>query len=259
MQKIARQFNLVETVFVLQDKSGEADFQFLYFTPVEELPVAGHPTIAAILALVECQAIDLNSKSSITIRTGAGKQGIFIKNESTATVLMQQPPATYFPIVRERQDIAAVLGIKVDDLHSQLPIQPINTGLGHLIVPVISLEALMRIERRVSLLKAACTKLGVREVQAFTFETYEPSYNLHTRNICPRDGIEDPGCGVGNGALGAYLAEHYSKGDISMRAEQGTIVNMPCIIDIHISKGEQGVAVLIGGTGKLMMKGQFYL
>ncbi|SMC89812.1 PhzF family phenazine biosynthesis protein [Sporomusa malonica] len=259
MQKIARQFNLVETVFVVQEKSGEADFHLLYFTPAEELPVAGHPTIAAILALVECRTIDLHTKSSITIRTGAGKQEILIKNESQPTVLMQQPKPEYLPIVHDRQDITAILGINNDDLYPDLPIQPINTGLGHLIVPVKSLAALMKIERRVSLLKTACRRLGVREVQAFTFETYEPGYNLHTRNICPREGLEDPGCGVGNGALGAYLAEHYSKGDISVRAEQGTIVDMPCIIDIYVVKGEQGVAVSIGGTGKVMMKGQFYL
>ena len=47
MQSIARQMNLIETVFVFRPDAKEKDLRFRYFTPLEELPVAGHPTIAA--------------------------------------------------------------------------------------------------------------------------------------------------------------------------------------------------------------------
>ena len=51
MQAIAREMNLSETAFVFP--SDKADFRFRYFTPVTEIPLAGHPTISTAHVLVE--------------------------------------------------------------------------------------------------------------------------------------------------------------------------------------------------------------
>ena len=259
MQKIAQQVNLVETVFVLEPDETETDFVFRYFTPLEELPVAGHPTVAAILALIECKRINIQNQDSLVIKTGAGKQQVYIKKEDQPLVIMNQPKPRYLPIVADRKEVAHTLGINVEDLLPDLPIQPVDTGLGHLIVPVKSLDVLMQVERKIDLLREICKKHGVREAQVFTFETYESYCDLHTRNICPREGIEDPGCGMGNGALAAYLAKHYSKGSLNMKVEQGYAVNMPCVINIFAVNGEDGVDISIGGVGRIMIKGQFYI
>ena len=53
MQKIAQEMNLSETTFVFESKNRDCDFFIRYFTPKSELPVAGHPTIATIHALIE--------------------------------------------------------------------------------------------------------------------------------------------------------------------------------------------------------------
>lgn len=153
------------------------------------------------------------------------------------------------------------MGLNEEDLIPDLPVQPVDTGLGRLIVPVKSLEILMRIQRKIEPLKSLCTSLGAMEVQVFTFETYESNNTVHTRNICPREGIEDPACGVGNGALGAYLLKHfYTNGlKIDIRAEQGNIINMPSVISIIGSRKEETIDVSIGGSGKVMVKGLFYL
>lgn len=47
MQRIAREMNLSETVFILKPTSSAADYRVRIFTPMNELPFAGHPTIAA--------------------------------------------------------------------------------------------------------------------------------------------------------------------------------------------------------------------
>src|ERR1700730_11570244 len=57
MQAIAREMNLSETAFVL--KSRIADVRARYFTPCEEIPLAGHPTIATIFAMVESRRLEL--------------------------------------------------------------------------------------------------------------------------------------------------------------------------------------------------------
>jgi trans-2,3-dihydro-3-hydroxyanthranilate isomerase len=252
----------VETVFITSTSLEQADFRLCYFTPKEELPVAGHPTIAAIRALIEVGGIDLSQKKTFNIVTGAGKQAITIDDSSDDPVIvMQQPNPEYYPIIQDRQSVANILGITESDLVSDLPIQPINTGLGHILVPVKSLKALMRIGRNIEPLRAMCEQYGMREIQAFTFETYEKGNDLHTRNICPREGIEDPGCGIGNGALGAYLMKHKFGKQLSihLKAEQGTVVNMPCLINIYASYSEQEVKIAVGGSGIVMIKGNFYV
>ncbi len=261
MQKIARQLNLVETVFVSAAGPGGADFRLRYFTPDEELPVAGHPTIAAVRALIELGRIDPARQKLITVATKAGNQPVAIDAGGPEPVIaMTQPAPRYHPVVTDRQGVAAVLGIAAEDLAPDLPIQPVDTGLGHLIVPVKSLEALMRLRRDLGPLFALCEKYGMREVQAFAFETYDKACDLHTRNICPREGLEDPGCGSGNGALGAYLiAQKYQdRQTVRLLAEQGTVVNMPCRIAIRASRSAAGPEVSVGGPGLVMIKGVFY-
>src|SRR5690606_26073872 len=71
MQAIAREMNLSETAFVLE--SGKADFGARYFTPAEEIPMAGHPTIATIFALVDTGRIILNDPvTAITLELRVG-------------------------------------------------------------------------------------------------------------------------------------------------------------------------------------------
>jgi trans-2,3-dihydro-3-hydroxyanthranilate isomerase len=261
MQRIAKQLNLVETVFITGTSLDQADFRLRYFTPNEELPVAGHPTIAAIRALIEVGDIDLSQRKTFNIVTAAGKQAISIDGSNDdPVVVMKQPKPEYYPIIQDRQIIANILGITELDLISDLPIHPINTGLGHIIVPVRSLKALMAIRRDIQPLRAICEQYGMREIQAFTFETYEEEADLHTRNICPREGIEDPGCGIGNGALGAYLLKHRFKEQLNLhlKAEQGVVVNMPCLINIYGSYSKEEIDIAVGGSGIVMIKGKFY-
>ncbi len=64
MQKIATEMNLSETAFVV--KSDKADFGARYFTPQEEIPMAGHPTISTIFTLIQNGDIVLNASMPIT-------------------------------------------------------------------------------------------------------------------------------------------------------------------------------------------------
>ncbi|MDE2404448.1 MAG: PhzF family phenazine biosynthesis protein [Sphingomonadales bacterium] len=53
MQAFAAWTNLSETTFVLPATSPEADYALRIFTPVEELPFAGHPTLGSAHAVIE--------------------------------------------------------------------------------------------------------------------------------------------------------------------------------------------------------------
>ena len=263
MQNIARQMNLVETVFISPLKNKKADFELRYFTPEKELPVAGHPTIAAFIALSKTKMIDIAKQENYVIKNKKGLQEVRVKNKKDPTIFMQQAKPVFHEIIQHKKTIANILNINIQDLSDTLPIQSIDTGLGHIIIPVKSMSALMGIQKNIKELKDFCQKNNAAEIQAFTFETYAKNKNmdLHTRNICPREGIEDPGCGVGNGALGAYLLKHYfiNQPAISLKAEQGHIVKMPCIIEINASQKDGDIQVWVGGKGRLMIEGKFFL
>ncbi|MGN4485733.1 PhzF family phenazine biosynthesis protein [Bacillus cereus group sp. MYBK5-1] len=260
LQNIAKQINLVETVFVYP--SNNADFLFRYFTPNKEVSLAGHPTIAAFMALVNSKKIDLSKKSIYQIETQNGICEVVIENvRNQVLVKMKQSSPKFISPIINKKTIANTLGINEADIAFNLPIQTIDLGVKYLVIAVNSLNALMSVKRDIQLLQELCENLGVREVQIFTFDTYGEDFDFHTRNLCPREGMEDPACGMGNAAVGAYLANNYYNKQkcIHLRAEQGTIVKMPCLIELFISKKEKDIELYIGGTGKKVVEGKFFI
>lgn len=259
MQRIARQLNLVETVFVFPDPEPGVDRRLRYFTPAQELPIAGHPTIAAWIVLCHLRLID-PVRTIFRQRTAKGVQEIhLVRRGERIIAMMSQPRVKFGGIVEDRRRASEVFGVSTSDLIEDLPIRAVDTGLGHIVVPLKTLDALMRVERKIEPLRRLCEDFGMREAQLFTFETRDPAVALHTRNLCPRQGIEDPACGVGNAALGAYLAEHcYSdKAEFSVAIEQGWIVEMPSVIDVRVVRGgEADLRIWIGGSAAVMAEGR---
>lgn len=259
MQAIAKQLNLVETVFVLPPTVEGADLQLRYFMPEKELPIAGHPTIATWWALVMGGHVE-RGRTTFQQQTKLGLQEIVVEpTESSVRVLMQQREPRFLGTVEDRVRVAKVFGIEESDILPELPVEAVTTGLGHLVFAVRSMEALMRVRRNIGPLKELCSEFGVAEAQIFCRETYDPAMTLHTRNICPREGIEDPACGVGTSALTAYLMKHKVLGDedVEVFAEQGHIEKMPSVIFVRGRAVEGTFALTIGGTGVLMVKGEF--
>ena len=261
MQSIAKQLNLVETVFIISLKKSKADFEFRYFTPKREYPIAGHPTIAAFIALAKANIINASKKEKYFIKNKKGIQEITVENQKEPTVVVRQTKPIFHKIITGRKDVADVLGVKAGDIMENLPIQVVDTGLRHFIIPLKSIKSLMRVRRNTEKLKDFSKKHNALEVQAFTFQTYNRAMDLHTRNISPHDPIEDPGCGAGNAALGAYLLKYYfkDKQNISLKAEQGHITNMPCVIEIYGSRAGTDIQISIGGKGRLMVEGNFFV
>ena len=259
MQRIAKQLNLVETVFISPSEQANIDRELRFFTPSKELPVAGHPSVAAWASLAHEGEISLE-RSTFFQKTLAGVQQIEIsKGKELFVVFMQQQPPRFLNIETDRNLVAKVFGIDQADLNPNLPIQAVDTGLGHIIVPINDLNGLMKASRNIDLLQELCARLGAREAQLFCLETRNPNLDLHTRNLCPREGMEDPACGVGNGALGAYLARHHFGGqpETYLKAEQGHIVNMPSVIHIKVSVADDNFKISIGGSAKIMKKDVF--
>jgi len=190
MQNIARQLNLVETVDITESDEDGIDFDIRYFTPENEVGIAGHPTVAAFIALAKEGKLSPKIKDKYLIRTKDGIKEVNIEERNNDIVVkLKQQVVEFGLIIEEKCKIAKILGIDNDDIINNLPIQCINTGLGHLVVPIKSLEGLTKVKRNKNELKNLCNSVGVREVQVFCFETKDDTFDIHTRNICPREGV----------------------------------------------------------------------
>lgn len=251
MQSIARQLNLVETVFVTKPTSKEADCRFRYFMPEKELPIAGHPTIAGWAAL---KHIGFATKNDYVQETGAGNITIRFQD---GKIFTSQKDADLKPISDFSEEDCSVFGLTKNDLMPDFPPATVDTGLGHIIFGVKSLDTLFKANFNPADLATLCKKYGMRECQIFCLETKQQGLSAHTRNLCPRYGLEDPACGNGNAALGSYFSEFIfpDKPNMLLSFEQGHIVNMPAIIEVLINPS----GVMIGGNAKFMIEGDIHL
>jgi len=159
MQALAREMNLSETTFILsRDAATEAreGKKVRIFTVSEELPFAGHPTLGTALYLYAVQRTGhARTSDEITLDLKAGKIPVRFTAESENAgrervdgqvfgEMRQRDPE--FGTILSREDVAAVIGVGVDDIASEWPVQVISTGFPFAIVPFRSLERLANLK-----------------------------------------------------------------------------------------------------------------
>jgi trans-2,3-dihydro-3-hydroxyanthranilate isomerase len=141
MQAIARETNLSETSFVFPGE-GEADFVVRYWTPVGEIPLAGHPTIATAHALRESGAIAAG-RDVVRLKMPAALVPVTIRAGTPVMYAMSQPPPVFLRTV-PRAAIAAALHLHEDDLLEGTTPQTVSTGTPQLMIALSSRDALDR-------------------------------------------------------------------------------------------------------------------
>src|SRR5881227_4450388 len=146
MQALAQEMNLSETTFILpRDPASEIreGKKVRIFTVEQELPFAGHPTLGTALYLYASESNE-KKPAEITLDLKAGKIPVrFTANSQNAGrdrvdgqvfgEMRQRDPEFGTPLSRE--EVARVIGIAVDEISSDWPIQPVSTGLTFTIVP----------------------------------------------------------------------------------------------------------------------------
>ena len=247
------------------------------FTPVREIPFAGHPIVGTWNLLAREGIVPLpedgNGWTRIYHEIGIGVLPVDIQFEAGAPVqvVMTQGQPVMGNVLDDRgeqEDLALALGLAIEDLDETLPIQVISTGLPFLAVPIRSLAALGRCRVNSSLLAEIYQRAGATGCSAFSRETIEiGAPGVHTRMFAPGDNIpEDPATGSAAGALGAYLV-HYDAQDVeavegkySFVIEQGDFMHRPSRISIEI-KGKPGEVkeVRVGGRSVIVLHGEISL
>lgn len=266
MQSIAKEFNLSETTFVLPPDDRDNDFKVRIFTPMQELPMAGHPTIGTAFILARRVRFDESATSfvmKLEEKVGVIPVHLSVNNGIPNLVTMTQPLPAFSEPVGHPGMWAELLSLTEDDLSTTSPIQTVSCGVPYLIVPVKTLEAIARIDFRVDVWKRIRKDLDPGFVYCFTLETTD-NHDVHGRMFAPDTGIlEDAATGSANGPLGAYLVKHNLISDGSQTnivSEQGYEMGRKSLLYISITQQDQQITkVEVGGHCVIVGKGEIYI
>ncbi|SCY62694.1 PhzF family phenazine biosynthesis protein [Alkaliphilus peptidifermentans] len=265
MQKIACQLKLSETAFVKIDTNEKNNFIVRFFTPLQEVDLCGHATIATFEVLYKNGYIDIegrNANCSQITKAGKFEVQIEIEDENTSKIVMLQGDPRIVNKNIDTDKLCSILGIDIKDIGIDgfhLTPQVVTTGLEDIIFPVKKLEVLKEIKPNMNKLADVCRELDIIGIHCFTTETLDSGAHAHCRNFAPLVGInEEAATGTSSGALAYYLIENNIyplSNSRSFTFEQGFVMNRPSRIHATIIKDHLHKKIYVGGQAKIFISG----
>ncbi|WP_457798344.1 PhzF family phenazine biosynthesis protein [Methylocystis sp. S23] len=263
MQAVAREFNLSETVFLLEPRDPVHSARMRIFTPAAELPFAGHPTIGAAALLAETRARDLLSRHGVAValecalglihcealRGSGGVAYAELTLPGTPTTLEGAPPP---------RALAEALSLAPEEIGfgAHLPTRH-AAGPAFVFAPVASRAALDRARRAPQFSAVAGAAAGVF---LYTRETVDPASAVSARMLANGLGIdEDPATGSAAAAFAAVALrfERPSDGEHELFIEQGYAMGRPSRITLRMTVEKAALArVAIGGQAVRVAEGR---
>ncbi len=262
MQAIARELNLSETTFVEPPALAGADFKVRIFTPAQELPMAGHPTLgtAHVLAL-QGRIRPEGEVTRVVFEEGVGPIEVVVHWEESGPgrIVMTQPEPTFGRILDDRAAIAGMLSLEESDL-AELPIRVVATGPPFLFVPLAGVAAAEAASLDLAEWRRRLAGTDAETIFLFSLETRDPSTDIHGRLFAPAYGIpEDPATGSAVGPLGAYLVHEGvtgRHGEARITIEQGLEIGRPSRLDVEIVHRDASWTIRVGGRSARVASGR---
>lgn len=258
MQRLAREFNLSETVFVLPADDPDHDQQVRIFVPTREIPFAGHPTIGTAIILANLGAFDRTGEQiSIVFKMAAGLVPVTIQMEKERAVAatLTAPKRPEVPEAPSTEAMAALLSLKPEQI---VQAGAASCGNPFLLVQVKDRTALAGSRMDMATLHRLGEDLYAKEPLVFT-EDAPAGFDYQARMYAPLSGIpEDPATGSAAAALAGWLGHHdpMRDGTISRTIAQGMEMGRPSRLDIEVDKQDGLVtAVRVSGSAVLISEG----
>jgi trans-2,3-dihydro-3-hydroxyanthranilate isomerase len=246
MQRLAREVNFSETVFVLPPE-GDGHARIRIFTPSIEVPFAGHPTLGTAFVLSAPLQLD-----GIRLETARGVIPVTLHRDGGRIVFgrMAQPIPSVAPYAAV-EELLAALGVE----RSELPVELYDNGIQHVYVALDSEAAVAGLTPDLRTLARLPAVIGIN---AFAGS----GTNWKTRMFAPADGVpEDPATGSAAGPLALHLARHgrIDFGD-EIEISQGVEIGRPSTLFARASGSADAVeAVEVGGSAVVVARGEFRL
>jgi trans-2,3-dihydro-3-hydroxyanthranilate isomerase len=252
MQRLAREMNLSETVFLLPAEHG-GDARMRIFTPGAELPFAGHPVLGTAFVAGEARQL-----TSVQLETAAAAVPLELTRSQQpgnnangmgpiTFAWMRQPIPSWAPFPRAAELLAAI-GVT----ESGLPVESYTNGPTHVYVALPD-------EAAVTALKPDITALAeFAGSSAYCFAG--SGRRWRSRMFAPGLGIaEDPATGSAAGPLAVHLARHgrIGFGD-EIEISQGAEIGRPSVLRARVNGSPAGIeSVEVGGAAVIVARGEF--
>ncbi|MBU0983107.1 MAG: PhzF family phenazine biosynthesis protein [candidate division Zixibacteria bacterium] len=242
MQRIAHWTNLSETTFLQQ--SDTADYRLRIFSPVRELPFAGHPTIGSAHAAREAGLVDAQAVSfSQECRMGL----IPLTVENNNTLFARVPDPTFMTADITRSMLADALGT-----HEVQEPSIVHVGPVWVVTQVADYDALYDLNINNDKITAISQKIKASGVCAFALDE---NNTVHVRALAPAVGVvEDPVCGSGNASVGAHIRATGLRDIVgeTYTARQGKALGRDGYIHVRIPDDQ----IQIGGRAVTVVDGE---
>lgn len=240
MQRIAREMNLSETSFVLAPQAG-GDARIRIFTPVNELPFAGHPLLGTAVALGETRKQD-----RLQLETGMGIIPVELgDDDGVVTVRMRQPHPVWEPY-EHTEELLEALGVSA----SIAPVEIYRNGPRHVFVGLESVSALSALQpdhRALAQFSDMATNCFAGEGTTWRARMFSPAYGV----------VEDAATGSAAGPLAIHLARHgLARYGQTLEIRQGVEMGRPSLmLATAQGAGDSLESVHVGGHGVTIGKG----
>ena len=241
MTRIAAELRFSETAFVR--RLSPTEYHLRYFTPMAEVELCGHATIATFSLL---HSLGM-AEGECRCRTLAGDLCIEVGEK----VMMQMATPRIVKTVSDTAPIYKALGI--DGYNPSLPVQVAYAGLEDIMIQIPDIESLNALHPDMEVVSALTEKH--KSVSFHCFALGEDSHTAHVRDFAPLYGIpEESATGTANAALTHYLSIHGvipAMGDFSFL--QGETMGRPSVVSTRISSDGK---IYVGGTTAIVANGE---
>lgn len=258
MQQIAKEINFSETTFILSNTETMDGYSVRIFTPNEEIPFAGHPTLGT--AFVINKEMVKEPADSILLQYKSGQIPVAFDHKKEIVWMKQNEPS--FGKIIDADQITDILNIDPAYIDERFPVQEVSTGLPIIIVPVTSLHAIKNIHVNLEKYYQLIEQTEAKAILAFSPETYNAENHLNVRDFAPYYGIpEDAATGSANGCLAAYLVQYryFDNEEINIRVEQGYELKRPSLLFLKAGKHHTTIDVQVGGQVVHIAKGEWFV
>jgi trans-2,3-dihydro-3-hydroxyanthranilate isomerase len=243
MQRLARELNLSETVFLAPSEDG-GDARVRIFTPDTELPFAGHPVLGTAVVIAEARGLERVVLETVltTVEVALEMDGGKVK---FGRLRQGAPPWEPYP---QAEELLAAVGVS----RSGLPVEAYRNGPTHVYIELPDEDA-------VAALRPDMARLAQLEgVAANCFAGSGRRWK--TRMFAPALGIaEDPASGSAAGPLAMHLVRHgrIRRGE-EVEIHQGVEVGRPSILFARADGSESGIeTVEVAGAAVIVARGEF--
>jgi len=263
MQRIAREFNLSETVFVFPSTNPVHLARLRIFTPTTEVPFAGHPTVGSAVLLARLSVgNDVDEFEKVIVleeKVGAIRCGVWGRGPRIGHAIFDLPRLPEeLPMTDNTGAMAGALGLTASEIgfENHRP-SAYSAGLPTCFVPVRNLAAISKIVPQPGLWQTAFGVVG--NVYAYTRETVGLGRHFHARMFSSMLNFgEDPATGSAAAAFASVVQafDAHLAGNRKLVIEQGFEMGRPSLITLDMdTAGGKLVAARVGGDAVIVATG----